>query len=761
MLRVLALLLSFAALDGFTQTYQIVEVDITCESKTIEGINTKSSDFSPFVHDGTFYFTSSREYDLINFGENNWKKLNRLNVFNAKIKGDISEELKLKSVGLVSQKLMTDNHTGPLCLSVTGDTMFFTQVQNIPRKLRKNKQKQRPQLFMSIRIGNDWDDPVALPFNDTQFSFGHPYFDSKSKRLYFASDMAGKGGKDIFYSEIKQSQWQEPVNLEDINTKNDEVFPHIVDGFIFFASNRVGGQGGLDIYWKKLSQKMDDPRPAVGLNGPQDDFGIYVFPGMSKGFYSSNQDGNDDIFYFDMTKEVTVKNELAGKFTYRNIDGSPSGLKVMVVNEDDELLFESLTDENGKFKFQNIDYDGNYQIKAKSEDDLYLTIFDKDGNPITDLVTDENGSFTYKKLGYDTGGTLSLIPEDMIDMQLNQGHLSGQFIYEKIPGEYPNQLKVLLTDEEGNMKFTTFTDERGNFDFKKLDMEENYVLTVPENSDDLILLIFDQKGNVVAQLKANEEGNFNYRRLKPTYSNSLKVIEENEDMFVLEAQTISGYFEYKNLENQFGEGLTIQAFAEDGFLLEETKTDKNGNFRFRNLPLENNLLFKVSEKDENLSLDDFTLYIFDRNGKKIAQLKRGQNDYFMYKPLGFDAENNLTKINEDSLDISIKTDHDIVVVYFDSNKSNVKSSDMGKVKTLLKELKANKGLRVEVNAYADARNSDEYNLILSGKRGDWIVNYLVKNGISKSRFIVNAYGEAGLVSQDNDALNRRAEIRIY
>ena len=86
---------------------------------------------------------------------------------------------------------------------------------------------------------------------------------------------------------------------------------------------------------------------------------------------------------------------------------------------------------------------------------------------------------------------------------------------------------------------------------------------------------------------------------------------------------------------------------------------------------------------------------------------------------------------------------------------------MGELKKLLKELKANKGLKVEVNAYADARNSDEYNLILSGKRGDWIVNYLVKNGISKSRFIVNAYGEAGLVSQDNDALNRRAEIRVY
>jgi outer membrane protein OmpA-like peptidoglycan-associated protein len=243
----------------------------------------------------------------------------------------------------------------------------------------------------------------------------------------------------------------------------------------------------------------------------------------------------------------------------------------------------------------------------------------------------------------------------------------------------------------------------------------------------------------------------------------LSIIKEDEDMFVLESQTISGYFEYKNLSNEYTKGLKVQAYDEDGFLLEETSTDKSGNFRFRNLPLNDNILFKVDEKDENLQLDDFTLYIFDRNGKKIAQLKRGQNDYFIFKPLGFETNSQLSHVNEDSLDIhiSIKTDHDIVVVYFDSNKSEVKSSDISKLNKLYSQLKADGKLKVEVNAYADARNSDEYNLVLSGKRGDWVVDYLIKKGISKSRFIVNAYGEAGLVDLENDALNRRAEIRIY
>lgn len=749
------------SLLGFSQTYEIVEVDIVCESSSIEGINSKGSDFSPFISNGEFYMTSSREFDKFNLGENNWKNSGYLNIFKAKIKGEVDANIETKPFSIVSQNLMAENHTGPLTISITGDTMFFTQVLSVKKNKRKNK--FRPQLYMSVKVGGDWDDPIALPFNDPAFSYGHPSFDHVNKRLYFASDReGGMGGKDIYYSEIKQGQWADPVNVKSVNSDKDEVFPYLIEGVIFFSSNRATSKGGLDIFWKVIDQELDQPQSLAGLNSEQDDFGLFVMPGMKKGFYASNKNGNDDIFFLTMEKKVTVKNQLAGKFTYRNLDGTPSGLKVIVTGEEDELLFETTTDDKGQFQFNNIDYDGKYKITTKSEDDLYLTIYDKDGNPVVDLVTDEKGAFTYKKLSYEKSGTLSLVPEDMIDMTLNQGHLSGQFIYENIPGEYPNKLNVILEDNEGNMKFTTFTDENGNFDFRKLDMEENYILKVPEGSDELILLIFDQKGNVVAQLKGSETGQFTYRKLKPTFSNSLAVLEENEEMFELETQTISGYFEYQNIDNEFKNGLKVQAYSEDGLLLDETLTDNKGNFRFRNLPIDDNLLFKVNEKDENLELDDFTLYIFDRNGKKIAQLKRGQNDYFIYKPLGFE-NSTLTHVSEDSLDIniSIDTDHDIVIVYFDSNKSNAKSSDLKKLSKLLAELKNDSKLRIEVNAYADAKNSDDYNLILSGKRGDWVVNYFTKKGISKSRFIVNAYGEAGLVDENNDALNRRAEIRIY
>ena len=761
MLRIILFICAFVALNGFSQTYEIIEVDIECSPHPIADFNTNGSEFCPFVDGETFYFTSSREYDMHNIGENNWKRSGYLNIFKADIEGELGPNVKIETPTLVSNLFLTDNHTGPLCLSVTGDTMFFTQVSETGKK---RKDKYRPQLFMTVKDGKNWDNPVPMPFNNPTFSFGHPSFDSKNQRLYFVSDMkGGKGGKDVFYTDLKDGNWSDPQSFDLINSNSNEVFPFIAGEFMFFCSDRAEGIGGLDVYWTHLTQPIPEIAPVNGLNSPADDFGLYVHPSMTKGFYSNNSTGVDDIYYFDMEKKVTVKNELAGMFTYRNIKGSASGLDVVVLNEDDEIILETTTDEDGKFKFNNIDYKGDYKIEARSEDELYLTIFDKDGNPITKLVSDEKGSFSYKKLGYDKGGTLTLIPDDMVDFELNQGHLSGQFIYENFPGKYPNQLKVLLTDEDGNQKFETFTDDNGNFDFRKLDMNENYILTVPNNEDELILLIFDKKGNVVAQLKSDQKGEFTYRKLKPSYANSLSVIEEDEEMFELETKTISGYFEYQNIKTTFEHGLTVQAYSEDGILIEETTTNNNGEFRFRSLPIGDNLLFKMDEKDENLDLDDFTLYIYDRNGKRIAQLRRGQNDYFIYKPLGFDTSHNLNTINEDSLDIniSINTKFDLVVVYYDSNESEVKRSDRDKLNDLYKLLQANPNAKVEVNAYADARSSDEYNLILSEKRGDWVVKYLVNKGMQKDRFIVNAYGEAQLVDEENHALNRRAEIRIY
>lgn len=748
----------FPFLLGFSQTYEVVKVDIKCTAQPLtSNLNSSANDFSPYVYNNTIYFSSDRNPDVLLDGENNWSKTKAVNLYQAEIKGEVNAGAKMKNIRLVSERFNYGSHTGPACFSATGDTLFMSQV-----KIDKNSGEFNPQLYYAVKLNKRYTKLAPLPFNNADYSYGHPFYDSKRKRLYFASDQAGgKGGKDIYYSDLSDTGWSTPQGLSEVNTAEDEIFPFVMDHILFYATNVNGRNGGLDIYWKVLDGNAGGAKPLDGVNTDMDDFGVFVFSGMKKGYFSSSRSGHDDLMYFDMERTVSIRNEMSGVFKFKKISGIPSNLTVQIVDDGDFVLYETTTDENGKFVFSEIDTDKSYSIRALTQEELDLTMHNKKGEDVLGLTGGEDNLFNYRKIGTDKNGTLSLVPDDMVDFDLNEGHLSGQLIYELRPNEFPNDLKVSLIDKNGNESFSTLTDKNGNFDFKKLSMTKNYTLKVPESNGDLILLIYDLKGNVVAQLKTNENGEFTFRKLSANYNNNLELIEENEDDFNFNSQTIWGYFEYENNKKLSRSGLVVRAFSEDGTLIEEEITDKDGVFRFKNLPVEKSLLFKLEEDGDNFILDDFTLYIYDRNGQEIAGLKRGQDGFFTYRPLGYDVDNELSQMEEDNLEFILGGKSDRISVYFDSNQSQVKSSDMKVLNNLAKVLKDNAGARAEINAYADAKSSDEYNLILSKKRGDWIVSYLVKKGISKDRVIVNAYGESQLIDQQNDALNRRAEIHLY
>lgn len=757
---VLSALILLYSLNGYSQTYDVVRIDLECEIHPLQntGINSLDSDFAPFIVDEYIYFASNRNPDVLLAGENNWKKLQHINLYQAKIKGDIDQEMKTKGLRLVSEKFDYGEHTGPGCFSLSGDTLFLSQV-----RVDSKSGIFRPQLFYAVRYNNRFTKLKALPFNDPAYSLGHPFYDSNKNRLYFASDRpGGKGGKDIFYTDLTDTGWSKPAPLDMINTENDEMYPFIVDDIIFFASNRATDNGELNIHWKVMSTDQE-VELLEGANSEQNDFGFFAFPGLSKGFVSSNRKGNDNIYFLDIERSVTVRREMSGELAYKTINGLPADITLQLVDENDFVLNETKTDENGRFLFKSVDHDGTYYIRALSEEDLELTLNNLNGEKTTSLFGDEDNYFVYRKVSGENNGTLSLIPENMMDFDLDQGHLTAQLIYQDKPGDYPADQKVSLINSAGNEARAAYTDDKGNFEFKELSLKENYLLKLPESEEDVILLIYDLKGNVVAELKTNQDGEFTYRNIHPDYSNQLELEEEDELAFEFENKTVWGYFEYENKTNISREGLIVKVYDANGKLIEQELTDENGTFRFRSLPIEKSLLFKLEENGENFILDDFTLYIFDRNGQKIAGLRRGQDGYFKYRPLGYEDDNTLSTIEEEFLDFILgdQRQRKHVLVYFDSNQSKVKSSDKKIIDNLYQVLKENPTIKIEINAYADARSSDEYNLILSQRRGDWIANYLAKKGIPKDRFIVNAYGESRLVDEENDALNRRAEIHLY
>ena len=73
-------------------------------------------------------------------------------------------------------------------------------------------------------------------------------------------------------------------------------------------------------------------------------------------------------------------------------------------------------------------------------------------------------------------------------------------------------------------------------------------------------------------------------------------------------------------------------------------------------------------------------------------------------------------------------------------------------------------LKIEISGYTDNVGSESFNHLLSQKRAEAVVNYLVENGIGSERLIAIGYGQKNPVSSNSTiegrAANRRTEFKI-
>jgi len=108
-------------------------------------------------------------------------------------------------------------------------------------------------------------------------------------------------------------------------------------------------------------------------------------------------------------------------------------------------------------------------------------------------------------------------------------------------------------------------------------------------------------------------------------------------------------------------------------------------------------------------------------------------------------------------------------IYYDFDKWNVRLESEPQLRKVMQFMMDNPDAIAEIGSYTDARATDEYNLELSQKRAQSVVDWLVQRGILKGRLKPVGYGESkprnGCVDgvQCNEyehQRNRRTEFRI-
>jgi OmpA-OmpF porin, OOP family len=101
-------------------------------------------------------------------------------------------------------------------------------------------------------------------------------------------------------------------------------------------------------------------------------------------------------------------------------------------------------------------------------------------------------------------------------------------------------------------------------------------------------------------------------------------------------------------------------------------------------------------------------------------------------------------------------------ILFDVNQSTVKPPSMGTIAEIVKVLKANPALKVEIGGHTDADGDAAKNLALSQARADAVKKVLVEQGIDAGRITTKGYGSTKPIdkndSPEGKANNRRVEF---
>lgn len=169
------------------------------------------------------------------------------------------------------------------------------------------------------------------------------------------------------------------------------------------------------------------------------------------------------------------------------------------------------------------------------------------------------------------------------------------------------------------------------------------------------------------------------------------------------------------------------------------------------------------------------------DGKFFFDLDLNKDYEILGEKLRFDKD--LAALNthniqvSDTLEVSLYLEPTMVVgrtfvlenLYYDFDKHNIRSDAALILDDLLKILNEYPSMKIELSSHTDSRGSDSYNEALSQRRAQSAVEYLIKNGISRSRLVAKGYGEYKLVnecsngvacSEEAHQLNRRTEFTI-
>ncbi|WKN43074.1 OmpA family protein [Tunicatimonas pelagia] len=311
----------------------------------------------------------------------------------------------------------------------------------------------------------------------------------------------------------------------------------------------------------------------------------------------------------------------------------------------------------------------------------------------------------------------------LLDQPMVKGVVMDEQSKTFIPGA-----KVVLRDAQQNEVASTVADDEGNYSF---------------------VVELDRQYEVVAQQSE-------YLENKTQFSTTEEKIAWEADVLLSKNHSFSLFGLIA--ENDTGEPIDgVQVILTDNMIgkpVLDITTDTRGTF---------------SHSIENKELNDRISY-------QIQLSKEG----YLSKMVTFNSQltepgqidlHEVLDVRLDKIDIGtdIGALIDIQPIYFDLGKYVIRPDAAQELDKMVATMKENPGLEIELGSHTDARGSASSNLRLSDKRAKASADYIVSQGISRSRIVGKGYGESNLInrcadgvscSEEEHQLNRRTEFKV-
>lgn len=259
------------------------------------------------------------------------------------------------------------NNEGAPTIAPDGRTLVFVACPDVSGYYGDEREGRGScDLFVTKKLGARWTNPVNLPGNVNTFSWeSQPSLSSDGRTMYFIRRVSKKGdpqNADIFVSHLgEDGKWQPAQRLPDyINTPYNEesVLIHPDGRTLYFASRGHIGMGGYDLYLCRMDENGVWSKPenlGYPINTLFDENSLMVSPDGEIAFFASDREGGFgdlDIYYFEMPEHIRPTKTLYFEGIVYDVETNnpiPGKFQLIDLKTGKEIIYSEADKVSGEF----------------------------------------------------------------------------------------------------------------------------------------------------------------------------------------------------------------------------------------------------------------------------------------------------------------------------------------------------------------------------------------------------------------------------